>query len=442
MPKTNSKQIDFNNDGVNTHLKSLKDALTHMWSASSVDGFGLTDNANGTVTIANGTVVLRSTNSHSSELKSYAVTGGVINTLTDNSTTFIYVDYNSGTPNIQTTLDPITDIDGRTNTPIWIVTRKGNKVHEQNLCSYTSDFAYLSSQNSFYVKGYEHIQSGSVLTGIGTANLHITAGQFNLINKPQVHGAFDTSVSDTFIAIYKDGIGGWTETAPQTAINLTQFDDSSGTLATLSNNNKYAVHWVFVILNSPSELMVMYGRDEYDDLAQAQNSKLPADLPPELTTYSSGQLVGKIIIKKNIAVFEDIQNPFETTLVSSTASSHNHLGGLNTGDYQHLTASQYASLKTNDTPFTLLSSDTVLNLTTHKYIKVDTSGGDVTLTLPLSANGLYSYDIWKITNDLNKVIIVVSGSDTIIGDTSFEWNSAQYEHYEVMPDGGVLWLVK
>ena len=91
--------------------------------------------------------------------------------------------------------------------------------------------------------------------------------------------------------------------------------------------------------------------------------------------------------------------------------------------------------------FTTVSGSLTLNKTTHRYIKVDTSGGDVTLTLPLSADGLHEYDIWKTTSDVNDVIIARAGADTIIGDTSFIFNT-QWAHYELVADTGTAWLVK
>lgn len=90
---------------------------------------------------------------------------------------------------------------------------------------------------------------------------------------------------------------------------------------------------------------------------------------------------------------------------------------------------------------TAINSDTTLNTTTHRYIKVDTSGGDVTLTLPLSANGVWPYDIWKTSSDNNTVTVVRSGSDTISGDTSAFWHT-EYAHSEFFPDGGTEWLIK
>ena len=90
--------------------------------------------------------------------------------------------------------------------------------------------------------------------------------------------------------------------------------------------------------------------------------------------------------------------------------------------------------------FTDITSDTILDATT-KHLKVDTSAGDVTLTLPLSAVGSIEYQVWKTTPDTNKVIMTRSGSDTISGDTCFEWGN-QWALYSFIPDKESLWLVK
>lgn len=107
----------------------------------------------------------------------------------------------------------------------------------------------------------------------------------------------------------------------------------------------------------------------------------------------------------------------------------------------NITSGIAGNIVANTAVFTTLSTNTTLNTTTHKYLKIDTSSGDITLTLPLSANGLYSYDIWKTTTDTNKIIVTRAGSDTIIGETTFEW-SKQYSHYEFMPDTSTTWFVK
>ena len=89
--------------------------------------------------------------------------------------------------------------------------------------------------------------------------------------------------------------------------------------------------------------------------------------------------------------------------------------------------------------FVTISTDTILTNADSSLIKVDTSGGNVTLTLPLSSVGI-AYDIWK-TDALNDVIIARAGADTIIGSTTFTF-SGLYEQYSFVPDKSTLWLVK
>ena len=106
-----------------------------------------------------------------------------------------------------------------------------------------------------------------------------------------------------------------------------------------------------------------------------------------------------------------------------------------------LSTGMAGTIQANEVPFTSLSTNTTLNTTTHRYIKVDTSSGDITLTLPLSVDALWSYDIWKSSSDINKVIVQRAGSDTISGDTDAFWND-QYANNEFFPDGGTEWLIK
>ena len=111
-----------------------------------------------------------------------------------------------------------------------------------------------------------------------------------------------------------------------------------------------------------------------------------------------------------------------------------------TGDTGNLKKVDVVDLIETDIVFTALSTDTTLT-SSHSFIKVDTSGGDVTLTLPSSASIARSFNIWKTSSDVNKVIIARAGSDTIIGDTTFEWKS-QYSHYEFVSDSILTWFVK
>jgi hypothetical protein len=130
----------------------------------------------------------------------------------------------------------------------------------------------------------------------------------------------------------------------------------------------------------------------------------------------------------------DVQGP-----VSNTADGNVALFNGTTGKIIKDSGVLLQSLST--LPYITLSSTQTLNTTTHWRLKVDTSGGDVTLTLPLSANGPWTIYITKSTTDNNKVIVQRQGSDTINGVTDVEWNT-DYATYSFTPDGGSLWILE
>lgn len=75
-------------------------------------------------------------------------------------------------------------------------------------------------------------------------------------------------------------------------------------------------------------------------------------------------------------------------------------------------------------------------------ILVDTSGGAVTVTLPL-ASGLKTkvFTIKKNTSSANNITIARSGSDTIDGATSKTVSGTSYEYTRLVSDGSNWWSV-
>lgn len=69
-----------------------------------------------------------------------------------------------------------------------------------------------------------------------------------------------------------------------------------------------------------------------------------------------------------------------------------------------------------------IATDTTvgIDIPQHQIIRVDTTAGDVTVTLPPNANILNLITIKKVSSDANKVIILPDGAETIDGDTSAE----------------------
>jgi hypothetical protein len=187
---------------------------------------------------------------------------------------------------------------------------------------------------------------------------------------------------DTFTYWYQDGGTGFTSVSA-TQINNTQYDNGTGTLATLSNN-RYGVHWVYAVHDSTYH--VVYGRDSYT-LSEAEIAPTPSTLPGLLDSYAT--LIGKIVVSKNDSTFTTIQSAFEQTFTPGTVSNHNDLGGIQggtLGEYYHLTAAQQSfvqGLAANPTyPYdmTVAASDETTAITTGTAKVTFLAPRDFTLT--------------------------------------------------------------
>jgi len=326
-----------------THVTELQGAINHMWSAGMVDGGALTDNGDGTVTIAEGTAVIHATSNPHTDLYEVIVPASTP-TLTDGSANYIYVDYNSGTPQYAVSTD-ITSFNCIDKCIIYLAHRSGTVVHwidarEQNVDSNRKIRRLFLGFSKFI-----HDENGTAIGANGLA-ITVTAGKFNFMVQELPHDAFDTSVAGTanvnvFTLWYQDGVGGWTETINSKTITTTTYDDGSGTPATL-NNNKYGVTWFYIMNNSPSELHAVMGQVEYANLSDAEVAAPPTNVPPILS--SLGSLIGYVIYEKSAVAFDDVRSVFTQQFTSSAATVHNGLSGLQGGtvaEYYHLTSAEY-----------------------------------------------------------------------------------------------------
>jgi hypothetical protein len=306
--------------GVVTECSDLGCALDIALSSGGLTGLGLTDNGDGTIDIAAGEALLRTGDLDSSPIRACAIpaTASPI-TLTDEAVNYITVRYNGGSPESRAIAAPPLAL---SEVITYIAVRHGTTVHYVDLRGVSRNTSTKDAIKDFAVYGYEHAKGGSITTETGTRNLAVSSGVFYLGPVRIPHSSFDTSGADDFTYIYKDGAGGWTRTASQTQIDNTQYDDGSGSLATLSNNH-YGVHWVYICNNSPAELHVLYGQAQYTTLTAAQAAGEPtnANRPAELKDASTSELVAKVIIEKNGSSFDDIQVPWEDFLASTGGGS-------------------------------------------------------------------------------------------------------------------------
>jgi hypothetical protein len=281
-------------------------------STALISGGSVTDGgSNGTVDISSGEIFIRDVDNNLAPLyiSSFSGTSGLV--LTDNSLNYIYVNYNSGSPIITVSTTLLNNT--QTNVVLGVVYRDGNTTHITNVDVVSSELNRLLSKRLTFVDGIER-QSGSNLTESGTRNISITEGRWWLALDEYTTTSFDSSVSDTFTYYYMDGLGGWTSITSQTQINNTQYDDGSGTLATLFNN-RYGVHWVYQELDN--DVIVIFGKESYT-LVEAQAATPPESLPAFINNYHS-VLIGKVIIAKNASTFTEIQYPLDIVFTPSSS---------------------------------------------------------------------------------------------------------------------------
>jgi hypothetical protein len=233
------------------------------------------------------------------------------------------------------------------------------------------------------------LASGGVVSETGNRYLQVTAGVLwaEIVNRFSTD-ALDTSVADTFRTWWRDGVGGWNDSTGNTQVNNTQYDDGSGSLATLTAN-RYGVHWVYLVHDS--SLHLVFGQDDYT-LGNAELSSPPSSLPGVLAAYAT--IIARIIVQKNATNLYSVEAPDPTRFSSSGAADHGGLSGL--GDDDH---TQYYNQTRGDARYAQVGESFVVmslsgNLTAERRLQAQNgvaltdggAGGDATLDLDI--NGL------------------------------------------------------
>ena len=301
-------------------------------SAGVAEGGSITDDADGTITVALGNGFIRATDSAVAEILyfDWVAEAGAAVALTDSDMNYIYVEYNAGSPQIIATVSKRTD--ENTNIFLGTVYREGTDLHiTEATRANVGDHAIKMLIRMRETMPFQRV-SGGIISELGTRNIAVTAGDWweGLTNF--ITAAIDSSVSDTFTRCYSDGAGGFTTELAQTQWNNTQYDDGTGTLATLSNN-KYGVHWLY--LAQDGALFVLYGGTD-GTLTEANDAGVPANTPPQFDE-NHARLIGKIVFLKSAATVTSIQSVFNGQFSLEAASDHGGLTGL--GDDDH---SQYS----------------------------------------------------------------------------------------------------
>jgi hypothetical protein len=331
------KQVSAKNVGVN-HITgatytNLQNVIDLSLSAGWTSGGELTDNADGTVDIAAGTGFIRSSDSGSTAmyLFDWAATAGI--DVSSGDDTYIYLDYNSGSPIVTTTTTPADVRDNEHDKfELYEVSWDGAKLHPTTHKQIALDPVALIQQRIYDINKIERAY-GLILGELGTRNISLSTGRAWIkLDAVDLSVAIDTSSGDSFSRFYQDGVGGWTEQTAQAQWDNTHYDDGSGVLATL-DNNKYCNQYFY--FEADGDLACLFGQAEYNTLAEAEKELPPSTVPLRLEEHAL--LVGRVVFQKGDTTAQDVQSAFTNTFAinggGGGVTDHGALTGLADDDH-------------------------------------------------------------------------------------------------------------
>jgi len=338
-----SRQV-FPSDGTADMIEDNTAYRNFTGTAACLEEIEITkDVAAGTIDIPASDFLLRdSTDLDTSSLALYRVPAKTGLAISNHQLNYIYANYNGGNPVYEATTD-FAQLNTSTKILFANVFRDGTNYMDvyQAVCPVRDSIGSIATAEVLTrpVKR----ATGSILSNPTGLKIKVTAGTFFSVFSPASCPEIDTASTGTFTTVYKSGASTWTRNVGETDINNTQYNNGS-TLTSLSSN-RYTVRYVYWFFDDPSRLIVLFGGAQYTSRAAARAAAqvARADLPPELQGRINSFLVGSIIVQEGNSSIVQFYNTQDVTFSSAQATEHNDLGGLNDGDYKHLTATEYTN---------------------------------------------------------------------------------------------------
>lgn len=315
----------------------VQDYMNFFGDRTLLSGGGITDNGNGTATVAAGTAWAKVTDSDTAIGKFFDFSAFNSVAITDLLTNFIYLDYNGGTPQIVVTTASITT-HGFKQDHIHIATifRDGTTLHFHEESTIGVERVNRVDMRLLELHDADRA-SGLVTSDAGSLALSVTAG----VIYEGLSRHVTTLNGSTWSTWYYDGDLGtpaWVEVTGQSTIDNANYNDVATGLSALTNN-KYAVHWAYSDIDGEN-LFIVYGQGDYT-INQAEEAEVPASLPDIAIHY--GVLIAKIIVQEGQTSLE-ILYPWTTTFHSSLATDHGSLAGLTDDDHTQYTKHSLATV--------------------------------------------------------------------------------------------------
>jgi hypothetical protein len=393
-----------------TTVTTLQKLLDFSLSSGQIGGCSIVNNLDGTINVSAGEWKLRSSNTPTADCRVYYVGEGLALEPTDKATSYLVVNYNSGSPSwtIETNIETIAC---QASCVQAVLFRNGTDIHWMYLGAYSTDFmgsyAKAEAVTNWLKYGGGLLASSQTGRRISTTAGALYQGTIRFDIPP-----VNTNDGDTIDFWYRDGSGYWTIVAGQTILGNTQWDDGDGTLATTSSN-RFMNWWLFVLADNPSRFVAVYPQTQHTTLAAARSEGVPTVLPPWAAKYSIGKLVAKVTVRNGTDEIVEIGSPFVTQFSTGTPVNHNDLANLQGGEagaYYHLTQAQHTDA--------LAVADVQIRHSRYEIIDPADDSGTLTLATDVSILSGYESRSFAYVYDSNAEIIQ-AGNPVSVLDTNF-----------------------
>jgi len=313
---------------------SVHDWMNTIQSAGRISGGDFTDNEDGTLTVAAGTGMIKTTDSRTGvtlmfdweENTDVQTDEETPEGLTDQATNHIYVDYKSGSPQIFCTTS-ISDISFTDKIGLGRVYRDGTSLHMLPGGAPTNDVIQRTHQAIAATLQF-HRSSGLQISETGDLGIAITEGVFwrGLRDFPVFTGTGYDSTETDFTLWYNDGA--WQSS--QTGV-LTHHYNDYGTGLVATGAQKYGNFWVYICHDG--HVHVVYGLGNYK-YAEAIAAAAPANLPTIVSDFA--MLLARITVKtEETSTFTNISTPWDSEIISGTVTTHDSLSNLDFASSGH-----------------------------------------------------------------------------------------------------------
>lgn len=310
-----------------------------------VTGGAVTDNATSPTTqidIAAGMVFI-SDETAPGGTHAFANFAAVTKTVTQGVTNYVFVKIVGGEAVADVTPDPTGLLGVEDAIIINLVFPDGAEIHKTNFERGWQSIHTLITRKAFDIsqgKGnlFADWTRGAIIGVTGTRNFTLTEGVFwaGLNRKP--NPPFDTSAEDTMFSFYRDGVGGHTKTESLIQINNVNWDDGSGTLASL-NTGRYTNRWFYIDFNA-DHVGWIYDTAQYTSVSLAQEATIPTDLPAYISDFSI--FLGRMIVQQG-SDSVIVESAFAGELGLGVITAHNQLSSPNSeAEVQHMTSDNTA----------------------------------------------------------------------------------------------------